>query len=198
MKLSARKLSCTLLAAAAFALAACANLEEPAKMAVAEVDTALTAASDDAGKYVPDQLAAARAKLAELQDGIAKKDYKAVIAAAPAALTMAKDLATAAVAKKDVLMKLATGDWTTLSAALPGLISAVQSRVAVLGKSRHLPAGVDLNAAKAALAEATDTWTKAQAASTAGDVMAAAAAAKTVKEKAAAAAAAIGMKLPGA
>ena len=192
------KLTCTLLAAAALALAACTNLAEPAAKAVAEVETALTAAGDDAGKYVPDQLAAVQGKLTELKDSIAKKNYKAVIAAAPAALTMAKDLASAATAKKDEMMKMAASDWTTMSAALPGLISAVQSRVDVLGKSKHLPAGVNLDAAKTALADATSMWAKAQAASTAGDVMGAASTAKMVKEKAEAAAAAIGLKLPGA
>ena len=192
------KLTCTLLAAAALALAACTTLAEPAATAVAEVETALTAAGDDAGKYVPDQLAAVQGKLTELKDSIAKKNYKAVIAAAPAALTMAKDLASAATAKKDEMMKMAASDWTTMSAALPGLISAVQSRVDVLGKSKHLPAGVNLDAAKTALADATSMWAKAQAASTAGDVMGAASTAKMVKEKAEAAAAAIGLKLPGA
>jgi hypothetical protein len=192
------KLTCTLLAAAALALAACTNLAEPAAKAVAEVESALTAAGDDAGKYVPDQLAAAQGKLTELKDSIAKKDYKAVIAAAPAALTMAKDLASAATAKKDEMMKMAASDWTSMSAALPGLIGAVQSRITVLGKSRHLPEGVNLDAAKSALADATSMWEKAQAASTAGDVMGAASTAKMVKEKAEAAAAAIGLKLPGA
>jgi hypothetical protein len=192
------KLTCTLLAAAALALAACTNLAEPAGKAVAEVESAITAAGDDAGKYVPDQLAAAQGKLTELKDAIAKKDYKAVMAAAPAALTMAKDLASAATAKKDEMMKMASSDWTGMSAALPGLISAVQSRVDVLGKSKHLPAGVNLDAAKTALADATGMWAKAQAAATSGDVMGAASTAKMVKEKAEAAAAAIGLKLPGA
>jgi hypothetical protein len=111
---------------------------------------------------------------------------------------MAKDLASAASAKKDEMMKMASSDWTSMAAALPGLISAVQSRVTVLGKSKHLPAGVNLDAAKSALADATSMWAKAQAASTSGDVMGAASTAKMVKEKAEVAAAAIGLKLPGA
>jgi hypothetical protein len=198
MKSTTTKLACTLLAVAALALAACTNLAEPAAKAVAEVESAISAASEDAGKYVPDQLAAAQGKLTELKDAIAKKDYKAVMAAAPAALTMAKEMATAAGAKKDEMMTMATSDWTAMSASLPGLISAVQSRVDVLGKSKHLPAGVNLDAAKTALADATGMWTQAQAAATSGDVIGAASTAKMVKEKAEAAAAAIGLKLPGA
>jgi hypothetical protein len=160
---------------------------------VADVEAALSAAGADAGKYIPDQLSSAQAKLTELKDAIAKKDYKAVIAAAPAALESAKGLVAAAAAKKDEVMKMATSDWTSLSASLPAMMSAVTSRVAVLSKSKKLPEGVDLAAAKTALADATSSWTKAQADSAAGNVESAAEAAKMVKEKAMAAMTALKM-----
>jgi hypothetical protein len=74
----------------------------------------------------------------------------------------------------------------------------VKSRVDVLSKSKKLPEGVDLAAAKTALADATEGWAKAQAASTGGNVEEAVNMAKMVKEKASAAAAALKMAMPGA
>jgi hypothetical protein len=68
----------------------------------------------------------------------------------------------------------------------------------VLGKSKHLPAGVDLEAAKSGLADATSLWEKAQAAFTGGNVEDAVNAAKDTKVKAEAAAAALKLTLPGA
>ncbi len=186
------------LAVAGLMLAACANQMEPAKQALDGIESAVSAASADAGKYIPEQLADVQAKLGDLKSSFDKKDYKAVIAGAPAVLATAQGLATAAAAKKDEVMKAAAAEWTTLSGSLPGLVAAVTSRVNVLSKSRTPPAGVDLAAAKGALAEATEGWTKAQAASTAGNVEEAASLAKMVQEKATAAATALNLKLPGA
>ena len=187
----------TWLAVAGLMLAACANQMEPAKQAIDGIESAVSAASADAGKYVPQQLADVQAKVADLKGAFDKKDYKAVIAGAPAVLTAAQGLAAAAASKKDEVMKAAAAEWTTLSASLPGLVAAVKSRVDVLSKSRTPPAGVDLAAAKSALAEATEGWTKAQAASTSGNVDEAASLAKMVQEKATAAATALKLKLPG-
>lgn len=186
------------LAVAGLMLAACASQMEPAKQAIDGIESAVSAASADAGKYVPDQLAAVQSKLAELKASFDQKDYKAVIAGAPAVLSSAQGLVAAAAAKKDEMMKAATASWTSLSASLPGLVAAVKSRVDVLSKSKKLPEGVDLAAAKTALAEATENWTKAQAASTAGSVEEAASLAGMVKDKAMAAAAALKLTLPGA
>lgn len=184
--------------ATALLLSACANQMEPAQQAIAGIDSAVSAASADAGKYIPDQLAGVQAKLADLKASFDKKDYKAVLAGAPALLTEAQGLLGAAALKKDEVVKAAKADWTGLAASLPGLVSAVNSRVAVLSKSKHPPAGVDLAAAKSSSEEATALWSKAQAAFAAGNVEEAVSAAKDVKSKAEAAAAALKMTLPGA
>ncbi len=186
-----------LLAVGGLMLAGCSQMD-PAQKALAEVQTAVDAASDQAGKYIPEQFNAAKQGVAELQSAFDAKDYRTVIAKAPGALAAAKQLAVAAAAKKEEVVKAATADWASLSGSLPALVATVKNRVDALGKSKHLPAGVDLAAAKAALADATDSWTKAQAASTAGNVEDAASLAHTVKAKAMAAAQALGLKLPGA
>jgi len=198
MTMKSYKLAGLLTVAAAMLLAACANQMEPAQTAIAGVESAINSASADAGKYVPDQLAAVQGKLADLKASFDKKDYQSVITSAPGVLSEAQGLLAAAAIKKEEVTKALTGEWTGMSASLPQLVSAVKSRVDVLSKSHKVPAGVDLAAAKSGLADATTLWGKAQAAFTSGNVADAVSAAKEVKAKAEAAATALKMKLPGA
>jgi hypothetical protein len=197
MKLN--KLSSLVLAAVAVLAVACANQMEPAQKALDGLGNAMTAAeSAGASKYIPDQFAIVQAKVSELKAAFDKKDYAAVLKGAPAVLTEAQSMVGTAAMKREDAVKAATAEWATLATTVPQLVGAVKSRVDVLGKSKRLPAGVDLEAAKAGLADATSLWDKAQAASAAGNVEDAVSAAKDVKAKAEAAAAALGLKLPGA
>jgi len=179
-----------LIAFAGVVLAACANQKEPAATAISGIETAVNAASADASKYIPDQLADVKSKLGDLKAAFDKQDYKAVLAGAPAILSSAQALAASAAAKKDEIMKALSSDWTGLAASVPDLVSAVQSRVAILSKSKKVPAGIDLAAAKSGIADATSAWDKAKAAFAAGNLDEAVTTAKDVKAKAEAAAAA--------
>ncbi|MCC7463527.1 MAG: hypothetical protein IT480_13830 [Gammaproteobacteria bacterium] len=192
------KLSGLLVTAVAVLAVACASQMEPAQKALDGLNNAVTAAdAAGASKYIPDQLAAVQGKLTELKAAFGKKDYAAVLKGAPAVLTEAEALVGAAAAKKDEAIKAATAAWPALAGALPDLVGAVKSRVDVLGKSRRLPEGVDLEAAKTGLADATSLWDKAQQlANSGGSMEEAAAAAQDAKAKAEAAAAALKLKLP--
>ena len=183
---------------AALLLGACANQMEPAQTAIAGIESAIGSASTDAGKYVPDQLSAVQGRLAELKAAFDKKDYQSVLSSAPALLTDAQSLLGAAAMKKEAVLKAMSAEWTGLAASLPQLVSTVKSRVDMMSKSHHAPAGVDLAAARTGLADATALWGKAQAAFSSGNVEEAVNAAREVKAKAEAAAAALHMKLPGA
>jgi hypothetical protein len=183
--------------AAALLLAACANQMEPAKQAIANIESAIAAAAD-APKYIPDQLAAVQTKLADLKTAFDSKDYAGVLAKAPAVLSEAQGLLGAAMLKKEAMVKAATAEWPTLSAALPGLMATVKKRADALGKSAHPPAGVDVGAAKSAVSDADIAWTKAQAANSSGDVETAVASAHEAKAKLEAAAGAMKMTLPAA
>jgi hypothetical protein len=171
--------------------AACVNQMEPAKNALDNINTTLKSVSGDAQKYVPDQFAEAQSKAAALTASFEKKDYAAVIAGAPRVLTEVNGLAGAAAAKRDEMAKAVGNEWRSLAAAVPQSLSAVQSRIDDLSKTKRVPKGVDLAAAKSGLADATSAWDKAQEAFKSGNPEDAVTAAKDAQSKIAPAAAAL-------
>jgi microcystin degradation protein MlrC len=181
-------------------LAACAGQKEPAQKLISDVESVVTAASSEAAKYIPDQLADVQSKLDALKASFAKQDYAAVVTSAPAVLSSAQELATAAAAKKDEVLKSLNDSWSALAAAVPAEVTAVQNRIDELSKkpSKKMAAEFDLNAAKGAVGDATALWSKAQAAFAAGNLDEAVSTAKNVKAKVGAVAASLKLDLPAA
>ena len=179
-------------------LAACASQKEPAQKLIGDIESTVAAASTEAAKYVPDQLADVQAKLSGLKASFDKQDYAAVVTGAPAVLTAAQGLATAAAAKKDEVLKALNDEWTGLAGSLPGDVTAIQSRIDMLSKksNKKLAKGIDLDAAKSGAADATSLWSKAQAAFAAGNLDEAVSTAKDVKTKVEAVAASLKLDLP--
>ena len=101
------------------------------------------------------------------------------------------------VAARKVEFDAATAEWGTLSADLPNMVSAIQSRVDVLSKSsKRLPKNLSkdsFDAAKAGLDMMKSTWDAANADFTAGNPIDAVAKAKTVQAKGAEVLALLGM-----
>lgn len=181
---------------AAILIVACANQMEPAKNALDNINATLGAASADAQKYVPEQLASAQSKVAELTAYFDKKDYAAVVTGAPAVLAEVNGLAGAAAAKKDEILKALGNEWRSLAASVPQSVTAVQTRIDALSKTKHVPKDIDLTAAKSGLADATSAWEKAQSAFKSGNAPDAVTAAKDAKSKVESAAAALKLNLP--
>jgi microcystin degradation protein MlrC len=190
----------TVISVAALILAACAGQKEPAQKLISDVESVVTAASSEAAKYIPDRLADVQSKLEALKSSFAKQDYAAVVTSAPAVLSSAQELATAAAAKKDEVLKSLNDSWSALAATVPAEVTAVQNRIDELGKkpSKKMAAGLDLNAAKGAAGDATALWSKAQAAFAAGNLDEAVSTAKDVKAKVEAVAASLKLDLPAA
>ncbi|MGB7903422.1 MAG: hypothetical protein WCF43_01930 [Steroidobacteraceae bacterium] len=185
---------------AAVMLAGCANKMEPAKKAIAEIEAAVEAAGPDAAQYIPDQLQAVTSQISDLKMKFDQKDYKAVIAAAPALLTQAQGLAAAAGTAKQAAeaaaLEALNAEWGALSTDLPAQLAAVTGRVAMLSKSKKLPAGLDaatFDAAKSDAGEAATLWEQATAAQAAGNMEQAVTTGRQVKEKLNAAMAGLGM-----
>jgi hypothetical protein len=174
-----------LISLAVIILAACAGQKAPALKLISDIEATVTAASTEAAKYVPDQLADVQSKLGALKASVDKQDYAAVVTAGPAVLSAAQGLATAAAAKKDEVLKALNDAWTRLADSVPGEITAIQNRIDLLGKksSKKLAAGIDLAAAKSSLSDASSLWSKAQAAFAGGNMDEAVKAAGDVKSK---------------
>jgi len=174
-----------LISTAALILAACAGQKEPAQKLISDIEATVAAASTEAAKYVPDQLADVQSKLGALKASFDKQDYADVVTQAPAVLSAAQGLATAAAAKKDEILKALNDQWTSLASTVPGEITAIQNRVDLLSKksSKKMAAGIDLTAAKSGLSEASSLWSKAQAAFASGNMDEAVKTATDVKSK---------------
>jgi hypothetical protein len=188
------------LAMAAVLLAGCANQMEPAKNAIAGIEAAVAAAGPDAAQYIPDQLQAVTSQLNDLKMKFDQKDFKGVLAAAPALLTQAQGLASAAGSAKQAAQAAAlealNSEWGTLATDIPAQLAAVTSRVGILSKSKKLPAGLDatsFEAVKTGTDEAKTLWDQATAAQAAGNMEQAVTAARQVKGNLDAAMAALGM-----
>jgi hypothetical protein len=175
---------------------ACLDQMEPAKQALDEISNVMMAASADATKYAPDQMASVQKELADLKISYDRKNYGDVLAHAPSVLTDAKNLAADAAAKKDDIAKALNTEWNGLAASVPQRITAIKARVDLLSKTKRAPKGIDLAAAQSSLADATDGWVRAETAFASGKVEEAIATANDVNAKTVAAAAALKLELP--
>jgi hypothetical protein len=153
-------------------LAACAGQKEPAHKLLADIGATVMAASDEAAKYVPDQLKDVQARYGALKASFDKTDYAAVVSGAPEVLAAAQDLATSAAAKKDQVIKLLDDQWRALAGSVPDSLTAVQNRIAELRKpsNKRLAAGLNLDAAQSGVSDAASLWSKAQAAFASGNL----------------------------
>jgi hypothetical protein len=181
-------------------LAACASQREPAQKMMNDIEATVTAASADAAKYIPDQLNDVQTKLDDLKTAFTAQDYKGVMARGPALLSEAQGLAGAAAAKKADLMKALNDQWGALAGTVPDEVTAIQSRIDMLGqrKNRKLAKDMDLPAAKSGLDDATSQWSKAQGAFGNGNLDEAVSAGKDAKSKLETLAGTLKVDLPGA
>jgi hypothetical protein len=176
-------------------LGACTSQREPAQRMMQDIAATLGTASEDAAKYVPGELIDVQTKLDDLKTAYEAHDYKAVLARGPALLGEAHALAADAAAQKAEIAKSQTEQWTSLAAAVPALFTAVQTRLDLL-RNRKMAAGIDLDAAKSALREATSQWSKAQGAFGNGNLNEAVPTAKDVESRLQALAGTLQAQLP--
>ena len=155
----------------ALAAAGCASQKEPAEEAVASLEKSLEAAAQQAEKYVPDEIAAVRAQVAEVKDLLAKQDYKSVVAKAPAiAAELRKVVADSAIAKANFTQQM-TQAWTEYANTLPQSIASVDDRILRYTSGGGLPKGMTRDGFKELVAKfdaAKAEWTAAAEAGNAG------------------------------
>ena len=133
-------------AAAALVLAACANQKEPAEKAVAQVESSLAEFRAEAEKYAAEELKGVDESVAKLKANLGKKDYQAVVLGAPSVASSVKSLKETVATKKadaEAVLAAAQVEWTDLSAKMPQMVEALQSRIDTLSKSKKLPKDLD-------------------------------------------------------
>jgi hypothetical protein len=169
--------------------AGCAGQKEPATQAVAQVEAALNAVRADATKYAPTELQQADTAVTALKEELAKKDYKSVVANAPAVSGQVSALQQAVAAKKSEMesaVAAASQQWQALSADVPQMVAAIQSRVDILSKARKLPKNLNAEAfqsAKDGLESMKIAWSEATTMFGSGNAVDAVTKAQAVKEK---------------
>ena len=185
---------------AVLALTGCESEKAPAQQAVSSAEQALAPLRDAGQKYAPDQLQAIDATLASMKDNFNKGDYKAVVSAVPGFNTSLSALRDAVQAKQKEAEEAAAkakDTWGPMSTDVPKMVDAIESRVGILSKSRHLPKGVtkeSLASAKSAVDSMKSAWSEASNAATSGDYVSAVTKGNAVKDQATQTMASLGMK----
>ncbi len=190
-----RILSVVVAVLVALSLGACSTAKAPAEQAIKAGEEALNAGKAEAMKYIPDQVKSVEDALKSAKDSFAKGDYEAATTAATSVAAKAKDLVSAAAAKKAELTK----GWEELSAGLPKMIADIKSRINVLSKGKKLPKTLDkakFERSKNGLAEVNKAWDEAGKEFKEGSLADALAKAKAAKEKATEIMSTLGMKAP--
>ncbi len=152
-------------------LSACASQKEPAEQAVANIDQSLQAVAEKAQKYLPEEFAAASARVDGLKQSLAAEDYSGIVEAAPGiAAEVRKLVADATIRKAQVKYEMGN-EWVELVKTMPALIASVDNRIVKLSGGR-LPKGMSRDAFKETVASfdaAKETWGKAADAGNGGD-----------------------------
>jgi len=169
------KLLIPALVAGILCFAACDTARKTAaEAAIQGAQTAYSAVAEQANQYVPDQAKDVQASIQAAKDAYDKGDYSAALEAAKSLPEKIKALGAAAAAKKDEL----TAKWNEMSSSMPGLVSAVQTKVDALTKSHKLPAGAADN-----MAAVKQAWSDASAAFSSGKLQDAMSKASEAKDK---------------
>lgn len=160
---------------AAFLATGCTPQDEsaPARQAIEQIDAAIDAAGDQATKYIPGQVAAARGQVTQLKIRFFDKDYQGILDAAPAILGKAQGLSAAAVARRAEFAQLLDGEWASLVKEVPEELTRAEEYVAEALQTKRAPPGVSeamLESAKMGLKQQQELWDKALAAKAAGDL----------------------------
>jgi hypothetical protein len=146
-------------------VAACSESQQgPAEQAIAEVEAVVVAAGTAPARYIPGELKDVQSSVAELKRDFERRDYDAVVSAAPAVLSAARALGPSAAAREAELTTVLRDEWSELVAAVPTELTAIAGRFDRVATRRTPPAGVtaaELTAAKDRLRDALALWDRA-------------------------------------
>jgi hypothetical protein len=152
------------LAAAALGLAGCGSQKEPAEQAMAAIEKTLADSGAQVQKYLPERYEAIDARIKALRDAMAQEQFGQVVTdAAGVTDELRRTVADAMIERAKTRAAMET-EWTALIESMPGMVAAVDRKLAVQGS--RPPKGMDKDAWKALVEsydEARESWGKAAA-----------------------------------
>ncbi len=183
LKNAAKTFTLGILATALLAAGGCSHAKNDATQAVSAAEAALASVRDDAAKYMPAELQSVDSSVTALKESLAKGDYKVVVANAPSVNSSIESLKSGVAAKMEE-NKAAAAEWGSYATAVPQMVTAIQSRVDTLTKSKRMPKGLDgpaFGTVQTDLETMKTDWAAASAANDAGNSIDAVAKAKSAK-----------------
>jgi hypothetical protein len=175
-------------------LAACnGGQKEATEAALDATQAAITAVQGEAEKYVPDELKETQDAMRKAREALAKGDYQGALSGAQNAANKAKELATAAAAKKDQLSK----SWASFSETIPKSMEEAKRRLDAYSHGARLPEGLEkemLPDARTQYDQLKQRWNDAVASFQGGNLADATKKAAELKEELAKLAELLGMK----
>ena len=152
------------LAAAFLGLAGCGSQKEPAEQAMAAIDKALADSGAQVQKYLPERYEAIDARIKALRDAMTQEQFGQVVTdAAGVTDELRRAVADAMIERAKTRAAMET-EWTALIESMPGMIAAVDKKLAVQGSKP--PKGMDKDGWKALVESydaARESWGKAAA-----------------------------------
>jgi uncharacterized protein YgfB (UPF0149 family) len=152
------------LAAAILGLAGCGSQKEPAEQAMAAIEKTLADSGAQVQKYLPERYEAIDVRVKALRDAMAQEQFGQVVTdAAGVTDELRRAVADAMIERAKTRAAMET-EWTALIESMPGMIAAVDRKLAVQGS--RPPKGMDKDAWKALVESydaARESWGKAAA-----------------------------------
>ena len=183
------------LAAAILGLAGCGSQKEPAEQAMAAIDKTLADSGAQVQKYLPERYEAIDVRIKALRDAMAQEQFGLVVTdAAGVTDELRRTVADAMIERAKIRAAMET-EWTTLIESMPGMVAAVDRKLAVQGSKP--PKGMDKDGWKALVESydaARESWGKAAAEMTTANFEATVLAGREAKTKVAGIMDSLGLK----
>jgi hypothetical protein len=152
------------LAAAILGLAGCGSQKEPAEQAMAAIEKTLADSGAQVQKYLPERYEAIDARIKTLRDAMAQEQFGQVVTDAAGVTDELRRAVADAMIERAKTRAAMEAEWTALIETMPGMVAAVDRKLAVQGS--RPPKGMDKDAWKALVESydaARESWGKAAA-----------------------------------
>lgn len=151
-------------AAAILGLAGCGSQKEPAEQAMAAIEKTLTDSGAQVQKYLPERYEAIDARIKTLRDAMAQEQFGQVVTDAAGVTDELRRAVADAMIERAKTRAAMEAEWTALIETMPGMVAAVDRKLAIQGS--RPPKGMDKDAWKALVESydaARESWGKAAA-----------------------------------